>query len=1172
MRNVCEKFFSSHRFGLLAIAMGLALFQSVPADAVYYNLGAFFRNNGIYSLNNEAVGGNPGDGSTVVLTVKATKKNSLLVASLSWCCGASSLTVTDNQGNLWASAGPPIQDGGGVYVGLYYAIGTNAGVTAVSVGGDGYVAAIFSEYANVDIYNPLDTYVSALSLSTTTADSGALTPAGKGELLVVVADDDANNVNPGAAVSPFKLITAGIATTTAEGVASEYYVDGASAAIHGTMTFVASYNLPIAMAAFRPAKGILEWSPLANDFGNVNYGYGKSYSSSYTLSNSLGVAASSCSAPTLTGTNPTSFEIPIDGCGAANLAGLGGTCAVKVRANLTGTGLKTATLSRTCTVGGTAVTYANQIQATGVTTDVNLVMRSEVDGKYGDATVLKKTSTKDIIIGNTGTTTASGCGAPTLGSTTDFTLVSHNCGTSIASGAHCTAKVFGVPSSLGAKSTTLSMSCTGATTNLTLNVNGFDSSLPAQTLVGGPTIVRTANGYTRYTKFGSIPYLTGFSGFTTATMAAAGESYFCALLSGSTVQCYGSGYLGKLGDGTGGDAWSAPVTVSGISNAISVNTNPSGNHTCSVLSTGAVKCWGENTYGQLGNNSTTNSNSPVTVSGISTATAVALGINHTCAILADKTMQCWGHNNVGQLGDGTTTDRLVPVTVQTSSGVNLTNVVSIGLGDYNISCAVQSGGTAKCWGDGGYGQIGNSSYSHQSYATAVTGITTATKIAAGYLMTCALLSGGTVQCWGENGRGELGDGTNTDTNFPVTVSGLSGATDISCVSSTACSTTSTGDIKCWGKDDYGSTGNGKNGNVLIATQKTAITGATQISTGDETICARLSTGSVQCWGDFASYGQSGSGNYVSVTVPVTISGVTTATQVAAASYSNCALLSSGGVQCWGKNESGQLGNGTTTDSQSTLVSVSGITTATQMTGGLQHFCARLSDGTVRCWGNNANSQLGDGTTTNATTPVTVTGLSGVTAVYSGKGNTTCAVLSTGDVNCWGLNDHGQIGDGTTTTRATATLLTGIHNVTSMALGKSHTCAVVTGGMAQCWGLNTNAQLGDNTTNESHTPIDVKWYPNIASLSAGKSHTCAVLTDGKARCWGSGSAGQLGDGQLKDQMKISSTAVFSLTTVSQVSSGEDYNCAVLSGGTVQCWGSQKVGIPVLGIRSVSGFIP
>jgi alpha-tubulin suppressor-like RCC1 family protein len=655
-------------------------------------------------------------------------------------------------------------------------------------------------------------------------------------------------------------------------------------------------------------------------------------------------------------------------------------------------------------------------------------------------------------------------------------------------------------------------------------------------------------------------------------MAAAGESYFCALLSGSTVQCYGSGYLGKLGDGTGGDAWSAPVTVSGISNAISVNTNPSGNHTCSVLSTGAVKCWGENTYGQLGNNSTTNSNSPVTVSGISTATAVALGINHTCAILADKTMQCWGHNNVGQLGDGTTTDRLVPVTVQTSSGVNLTNVVSIGLGDYNISCAVQSGGTAKCWGDGGYGQIGNSSYSHQSYATAVTGITTATKIAAGYLMTCALLSGGTVQCWGENGRGELGDGTNTDTNFPVTVSGLSGATDISCVSSTACSTTSTGDIKCWGKDDYGSTGNGKNGNVLIATQKTAITGATQISTGDETICARLSTGSVQCWGDFASYGQSGSGNYVSVTVPVTISGVTTATQVAAASYSNCALLSSGGVQCWGKNESGQLGNGTTTDSQSTLVSVSGITTATQMTGGLQHFCARLSDGTVRCWGNNANSQLGDGTTTNATTPVTVTGLSGVTAVYSGKGNTTCAVLSTGDVNCWGLNDHGQIGDGTTTTRATATLLTGIHNVTSMALGKSHTCAVVTGGMAQCWGLNTNAQLGDNTTNESHTPIDVKWYPNIASLSAGKSHTCAVLTDGKARCWGSGSAGQLGDGQLKDQMKISSTAVFSLTTVSQVSSGEDYNCAVLSGGTVQCWGSQKVGIPVLGIRSVSGFIP
>ena len=350
-------------------------------------------------------------------------------------------------------------------------------------------------------------------------------------------------------------------------------------------------------------------------------------------------------------------------------------------------------------------------------------------------------------------------------------------------------------------------------------------------------------------------------------------------------------------------------------------------------------------------------------------------------------------------------------------------------------------------------------------------------IAGGYLHSCALqVSTGKVKCSGLNEYGQLGDGTTTSQTLATQVSGMSsGITAITSGSSRGCAVTSSGGVKCWGQNIYGGVGNG---NTLDQFSPSSVSGLTSgvVAVNGGTAyhtCALLSNGSIKCWG-FNGYGQLGDGTTTDRYTPVTVSNPPTGVvAIGAGSSHTCTLNSSGGVQCWGGNYSGQLGDGTTVQ-RTSPVQVSGLSSGVkQLAVGADHTCVLTTGNGVKCWGYNSEGELGDSSNTNRTAPVDVTGLtSGVASIGSGSFHT-CAVLESGAVKCWGYNGSGRLGDGTTTTRNNPVSVSGLTSgIASVTGGDAHSCAVTSTNSVKCWGDNSQGALGDGTTTNRSTPVDI----------------------------------------------------------------------------------------------------
>ncbi|WP_428001138.1 fibronectin type III domain-containing protein [Acidovorax sp.] len=637
---------------------------------------------------------------------------------------------------------------------------------------------------------------------------------------------------------------------------------------------------------------------------------------------------------------------------------------------------------------------------------------------------------------------------------------------------------------------------------------------------------------------------------------AAGNEHTCALTAAGGVQCWGRNNEGQLGNGST-TSKSTPQPVTGLASGVAVIA-AGGNHTCALTTAGAVQCWGNNPFGQLGDGSTTNTTTPQPVTGLASGVAaISAGENHTCALTTAGAVQCWGRNAYGQLGDGSTTNKSTP---QPVTGM-ASGVAAIAAGG-NHTCALTTAGAVQCWGRNDFGQLGDGGITRKTKPQPVAGLASgAAAISAGLHNTCALTTAGAVQCWGRNDFGQLGDGSTTDKTTPQPVTGLaSGEASIAAGVYHTCALTTAGAVQCWGYNATGQLGDGSTTDKSTPQPVTGLaSGVAAIAAGGNHTCALTTAGAVQCWGRNLD-GQLGDGSTTAKTTPQSVTILASGLAAMAVGWAHtCALTTAGAVQCWGRNVEGQLGDGSTTN-KNTPQPVTGLASGVAtIAAGYYHTCALTTAGAVQCWGNNNSGELGDGSTTRKSTPQPVTGLaSGVAAIAAGRGHT-CALTTAGAVQCWGYNGQGQLGDGSGTNKSTPQPVTGLASgVAAIAAGQQHTCALTTAGAVLCWGDNQYGELGDGSTTNKSTPQPVTGLASgVAAIAAGNFHTCALTTAGAVQCWGYNVDGQLGDGSTTNKSAPQPVAGLA-SGVASIAAGADHNCALTTAGAVQCWGYNGVG--------------
>jgi alpha-tubulin suppressor-like RCC1 family protein len=621
---------------------------------------------------------------------------------------------------------------------------------------------------------------------------------------------------------------------------------------------------------------------------------------------------------------------------------------------------------------------------------------------------------------------------------------------------------------------------------------------------------------------------------------AAGIGHTCAIKNGALF-CWGDNAYGQLGDGTTTDRTSPTQVTSMSANVTAIAAG--GKHTCAIQS-GALKCWGDNASRQGGNGTSAIRMNPTQVVGLtSNVTKITAGYQHTCAIHSGE-LKCWGDNSSGQIGDGTVIMKALPTYISTPP-----NIRHISAG-FAHTCG-SSGDYIFCWGDNTYGQLGNGTTADRSTPTILANIGPHIGIiSAGGRHTCATQEN-TLKCWGYNRYGQLGDGTSTDRTTPVQVTGMSaGISSITTGLFHTCAIQN-GSSKCWGYNSYGQLGDSSTNDRTTPVQVTGISADSSAIVAGSTHTCAIQNNAIKCWG-YNNKGQLAKLGPTS-TSPLTVSDINSPTAVSAG-YAHACAIQSGALYCWGNNNSGQAGHGSLT-SRGTPLQVIGLSFGvTAVSAGGAHTCA-IHSGALKCWGNNGYGQLGDNTTTNRTTPVQVAGMTAnVTAVTTGD-NHTCAIQS-GALKCWGDNNSRQLGDGTTTSRTSPTQVTGMTStVSAIDAGSNHTCAIQNKS-AKCWGDNTLGQLGDGTTTDRSTPVQVSGLTtNISDISANTGHTCAIQL-GQLYCWGDNSAGQLGDGTTTD--RTTPVPVIGIPAlIIQVLAGDKHTCANQS-GALKCWGSNDKG--------------
>lgn len=686
----------------------------------------------------------------------------------------------------------------------------------------------------------------------------------------------------------------------------------------------------------------------------------------------------------------------------------------------------------------------------------------------------------------------------------------------------------------------------------------------------------------------------------TAAQVAPGQGHICVVMDNGEVKCWGNGASGALGQDstasyghntTTGSVYNMPAVTLGTT---AIKVDGGSEFSCALLTGGTVKCWGDNSRGQLGKDHTDDLGDGVGVGDTmaaltainlgNTATDIAVGMRFVCAILTGGSLKCWGQNSFGQLGIGSGANQ-----GDDAGEMALLGTIDLGLGHtaekvctgLHHVCSILDDDTVKCWGYGLYGQLGTEGTANVGQAGGQMGGAldpidlgtgrTATQIACGDYHSCALLDDGTVKCWGRNNMGQLGVGHLDDIG--------DGASEMG--------------------DDLEAADLGT-GTVL------------ELAAGGESTCVRIDEGgtvSMKCWGRNYS-GESGAekgnigdhpGEMGSNLAAMNLGTGLTPAKVVTGVHRTCVIFNDGSAKCVGYNDgSAQMGtNFTTLYRFGSFLRDLGDNLAFMALGvgrtakdlsfckyGNYHSCVILDNDELKCWGPNASGQLGQDSV------ATLTDITAIPAVNVGAGRIatkvaatgddfTCALLDNGDVKCWGRNNMGQLGQdhpdnlgdgvGVGDTMANLNAVNLGLPATDICTGSLHSCALLNNSTMKCWGYGANGALGRGNTDHigdgagemaALTAIDLGTGRTVKKIACGSNHSCAILDNDRVKCWGHNANGALGIGNVLTKGDHAGEMGNNLpyvdlgtgrTALEIIAGGTQQTCVVLDNNDVKCWG-------------------
>jgi alpha-tubulin suppressor-like RCC1 family protein len=641
----------------------------------------------------------------------------------------------------------------------------------------------------------------------------------------------------------------------------------------------------------------------------------------------------------------------------------------------------------------------------------------------------------------------------------------------------------------------------------------------------------------KYTELTQVIGLTGIKKISTTAV------HVLALKQDGTVWGFGDNLSGKIGDGTTTNR-AIPVQISSLNNIKEIAAG--GTHSLAVKEDGSLFTWGANTDGQLGDGTTINRQTPQQLTTITNVKTISAGNNYSLAIIQNNSAWAWGNNMFGQLGIVNTVNQNTPQAIYNMSGVK-----DIAAGFFH-SLVIKSDDTLWSFGFNGYGQLGNNSLTNRVAPAEVHNITTVKAIAAGQHFSLALKTDGTVMSFGVNSVGQLGDNTTTNRSIPVQVNSLTGVTALSAGNDHGLAIKQDGKLWAWGGNHLMQLGCGDTQQRSHPVPLDNLHNLIAIAGSDNHQLALKTDGTVVAWG-MNLYGQLGDNTRVDKSTPVPVQNLNNIIAIAAGENHSIALKGDGSVWVWGDNSSGQLGNSSSGGYITTPMQVSNLTNIKAIATKHRHNLALKTDGSLWGWGANNAGQLGIGTTTNSNVPVQISSITAVTAISAGT-NHSLAVKQDGSTWAWGNNNDGQLGDKSYTNRNTPVKVSNLTNVTDVAAGANHSLAITQNGEIWSWGNNYYGQLGYSGSNFVNEPTKINTLSGITGITSGNNHNLALKQDGSVFTWGNNEFGQLADGTKID--RTIPNQVISLKNISTVSAGHNHSVALKEGSTNWAWGCNQ----------------